>query len=85
MVCPADAIWAVIHFCLRVASARHDMYGTLFRFSSSFNFFLLSAWQVFSNQDFGVEQFFWADDFRADEPSPKNNNNNALPKLVNDF
>ena len=23
-----------------------------------------------SNQDFGVEQIFWADDFQADDPSP---------------
>jgi hypothetical protein len=25
---------------------------------------------VLSNQDFGVEQFFRADEFRADDPSP---------------
>jgi hypothetical protein len=25
---------------------------------------------VSSNQDFGVEQFFRADEFRADDPSP---------------
>jgi hypothetical protein len=25
---------------------------------------------VLSSQDFGVEQFFRADDFRADDPSP---------------
>jgi hypothetical protein len=32
--------------------------------------FLSSAQTVLSNQDFGVEQFFQADDFRADDPSP---------------
>jgi hypothetical protein len=26
---------------------------------------------VSSNQDFGVEQFFQADEFQADDPSPK--------------
>ena len=32
--------------------------------------FLSSARTVLSNQDFGVEQFFRADEFRADDPSP---------------
>jgi len=27
---------------------------------------------VSSSRDFGVEQFFRADEFRADDPSPKN-------------
>ena len=27
-----------------------------------------------SSRDFGVEQFFQADEFRADDPSPKNLN-----------
>jgi hypothetical protein len=35
-----------------------------------FNFFLASARTVSSNQDFGVEQFFRADEFRAVDPSP---------------
>ncbi len=38
-------------------------------FSSSF-IFLASARTVSSSRDFGVEQFFWADEFRADDPSP---------------
>ena len=33
--------------------------------------FLSSARTVSSNQDFGVEQFFPADEFQADDPSPK--------------
>jgi hypothetical protein len=32
--------------------------------------FLSSARTVSSNQDFGVEQFFRADEFQADDPSP---------------
>jgi hypothetical protein len=32
--------------------------------------FLSSAQTVSCNRDFGVEQFFRADDFRADDPSP---------------
>ena len=32
--------------------------------------FLSSARTVSSNRDFGVEQFFRADEFRADDPSP---------------
>jgi hypothetical protein len=32
---------------------------------------LSSARTVSSSRDFGVEQFFRADEFRADDPSPK--------------
>jgi len=32
--------------------------------------FLSSARTVSSSRDFGVEQFFRADEFRADDPSP---------------
>jgi hypothetical protein len=32
--------------------------------------FLSSARTVSSSQDFGVEQFFRADEFQADDPSP---------------
>jgi hypothetical protein len=32
--------------------------------------FLLSARTVSNSQDFGVEQFFQADEFRANDPSP---------------
>jgi hypothetical protein len=35
-----------------------------------FHFFLASARTVSSSQDFGVEQFFRADEFRAVDPSP---------------
>ncbi len=31
---------------------------------------MASAWTVSSSQDFGVEQYFWADDFWAVVPSP---------------
>jgi hypothetical protein len=34
--------------------------------------FLSSAQTVLSSQDFGVEQFFRADEFQADDPSPIN-------------
>ena len=34
------------------------------------NIFLSSARTVSSSRDFGVEQFFRADEFRADDPSP---------------
>jgi hypothetical protein len=37
--CRAVAIRAVIHFCLRNASARQDMYGILFWFLSRFIYF----------------------------------------------
>jgi hypothetical protein len=36
---------------------------------------------VSSNQDFGVEQFFRADEFRAVDPSPKKRVN-TLPHFV---
>ena len=32
---------------------------------------------MLSNQDFGVEQFFRADEFRADDPSPS-----QVPKII---
>ena len=32
--------------------------------------YIFAAWAVSSNRDFDVEQFFWADEFRADDPSP---------------
>jgi hypothetical protein len=46
---------------------------------------------VSSSRDFGVEQFFQADDFRADDPSPTESFNNLkmfnlnviLPEKVN--
>ena len=46
------------------------MYGILFFIFEQIHIFLSSARTVSSNQDFGVEQFFRADEFRADDPSP---------------
>ncbi len=51
---------------LKIASARNDFWGG-FR---AVSFFLASARTVSSSQDFGVEQFFRADEFRAVDPSP---------------
>jgi hypothetical protein len=36
---------------------------------------------VSSNQDFGVKQFFRADEFRADDPSPFQEENYNFSKL----
>jgi hypothetical protein len=44
---------------------------TFFDFRAVF-IFLTSARTVLSSRDFGVEQFFRADEFRAVDPSPKN-------------
>ena len=48
--------------------------------SSSF-IFLASARTVSSSRDFGVEQFFRADEFRADDPSPMNHDKNISNNL----
>ncbi len=55
-ICWLVAIRAVIHFGLKVASARHDMYGILFFISEQFHIFLASAQTVLSKHNFGVEQ-----------------------------
>ncbi len=68
--CRAVAIRAVDHFGLKIASAWND-----FGFFWAVSFFLASARTVSSNQDFGVEQFFWADEFWAVDPSPYECNN----------
>jgi hypothetical protein len=64
--CRAVAIRAVVYFRLKLASARNDVF---YDFRAVF-IFLTSARTVSSSQDFGVEQFFRADEFRADDPSP---------------
>jgi hypothetical protein len=40
-----------------------------------FRIFLWSARTVSSSRDFGVEQIFRADEFRADDPSPSKSAN----------
>jgi hypothetical protein len=74
--CRAVAICAVVHFGLKLASARNDGF---FDFRAVF-IFLTSARTVLSSQDFGVEQFFRADEFWAVDPSPKLSLKNSLPK-----
>ena len=64
--CRAVAIRAVVHFGLKLASTQNDVF---FDFWAVF-IFLTSARTVSSSRDFGVEQFFWADEFRAVDPSP---------------
>jgi hypothetical protein len=44
--------------------------------------FLSSAQTVSSSQDFGVEQFFQADEFRADDPSPARYQLSFKQKLI---
>ena len=57
------------------------MYGILFLIFEQIHIFLSSARTVSSNQDFGVEQFFQADEFQADDPSPMVVDKNSNLKL----
>jgi hypothetical protein len=51
-----------------ICSTRHVRHT--FLIFEQIHIFLSSARTVSSNRDFGVEQFFRADEFRADDPSP---------------
>ncbi len=60
------SFWSKTCICL-TRHLRHT-----FLIFKQFHIFLSSAWTVSSSQDFGVEQIFRADEFWADDPSPKN-------------